>query len=786
LNDDDAPVGGPHPAQADPTTAPHTSSDTSSATSPRFYAHSVPKQPENRWQTLPDHLHAVGRMAGESAAVFNAQALGQVIGWLHDLGKYTLPFQERLRGSPSRVDHSTWGARIAQQRLGVVGQLLAYGIAGHHAGLANGEGEGERTALAERLVADLHALHPDWEKDIALPKKLPLPDGFKNYSLDLQQAKDRRPFQQAFLARMLFSCLVDADFIDTERFYLQVKGDPDLRSSGPGRPSLAALREKLDIYLGQFKADSDVNRLRADILHQVREHASDAPGLFSLTVPTGGGKTLASLAFALDHAIRHGLRRVIFVIPFTSIVEQNAAVFREALGPLGDAAVLEHHSAFIERQPPRDDPEQYQSVQKLRLAMENWDAPIVVTTAVQFFESLFAARPSQCRKLHNIAGSVVVLDEAQTMPLRLLRPCVAAIDELARNYRTSVVLCTATQPVLEAPAFEGGLPLEAVRELAPEPARLFQQLERVRVRHVGTLDDAALAGHMREREQVLCIVNNRPHARAVYEAMADLPGARHLTTLMCAKHRSEVLAEVRQMLKDRQPCRVVSTSLIEAGVDVDFPAVLRVEAGLDSIAQAAGRCNREGLRSPDASEVLVFANASDDWAPPLELKQYAQTAREVLRDCAENPLSPEAISRYFAQLYWQKGGDALDKPGLMGLLKESRPDSLPLETLAMKFRMIDSVQMPVIVPYDDTARETLERLRFAESSVGLARKLQPYLVQLPRQGFDALHKARAIAPIAPEKWGQQFMELVNSDIYSKNFGLHWDDPTFMQSARTVV
>lgn len=749
-----------------------------------FYAHSLEGRSESDWQLLSHHLLQVSEGASERASVFGAAELGAVAGVLHDLGKYTLPFQERLRGSPARVDHSTWGARIAAERLGILGQLLAYGIAGHHAGLANGRGEGERTALADRIAAeDLPTLDGAWEGEITLPNKLSFPAGFKHYGQEKQQAKDRQPFQLAMLARMLFSCLVDADFIDTERFYLQAQGGPDHRSAGSAHPSLAALREQLDTYLGQFQADSDVNRLRADILRKVRQRAEWEPGLFSLTVPTGGGKTLASLAFALDHAIRHGLRRVIFVIPFTSIVEQNAAVFRKALGPLGDAAVLEHHSAFTERQPPRDDPEKYQSAQKLRLAMENWDAPIVVTTAVQFFESLFAARPSQCRKLHNIAGSVVVLDEAQTMPLKLLKPCVAAIDELARNYRASVVLCTATQPVLEAPAFEGGLPKEAVRELAPEPARLFKKLERVRVRHVGTLDDAALAGHLRERVQVLCIVNNRRHARVVYETMADLPGARHLTTLMCAKHRSQVLNEIRQMLKDQLPCRVVSTSLIEAGVDVDFPTVLRAEAGLDSIAQAAGRCNREGRRSLHASEVLVFANANEDWAPPPELMQYAQAARAVLRQCQDDPLSPGAIARYFALLYWQKGGDQLDVPDLLGLLKSSRHDSLPMETLATKFCMIDSVQMPVIVPYDDKAREALEQLQFAEGSVGLARKLQPYLVQLPRQGFDALYKAGAIKPVAPQKWGEQFMALEHPDLYDDRFGLHWDNPTFIHSER---
>lgn len=660
-----------------------------------------------------------------------------------------------------------------------MGQLLAYGIAGHHAGMANGQGSGERTALQERLAADVPALEAAWAHDIQLPAQLPLPEGFKLYSQNRQQARDRQPFQLAFLARMLFSCLVDADFLDTERFFNAAERRPDPRQAGAPRPDLRQLRQELDRFLGAFRADSDVNQLRAQVLQHVRGQAERPPGLFSLTVPTGGGKTLASLAFALDHALHHGLRRVIFVIPFTSIVEQNAAVFRRALGPLGDAAVLEHHSAFVEQQPPRDDPERYQSVQKLRLAMENWDAPIVVTTAVQFFESLFAARPSQCRKLHNIAGSVVILDEAQTMPLKLLKPCVASIDELARNYRASVVLCTATQPALLAPAFEGGL--NEVHELAPDPGRLFQQLKRVRVRHVGVLSDDALAKEMRTREQVLCIVNNRRHARALYEAMAERPGARHLSTLMCAKHRSAVLAEVRQMLRDGQPCRLVSTSLIEAGVDVDFPTVLRAEAGLDSIAQAAGRCNREGRRDRLASEVLIFATENEDWAPPPELKQFAQAAREVLRQWQHDPLSPEAIRSYFQLLYWQRGGAQLDVPNLMGLLKESRPDSLPMETLATKFRMIDSVQMPVIVPYDDDARDALRALEFAQGSVGIARKLQPFLVQLPRQGFDALYKAGAVVPIAPGKWGDQFMALAHEGLYDKRYGLSWDDPSFIRT-----
>lgn len=750
-----------------------------------FFAHSTSLASRLDWQPLAEHLLNVAGLAARMADVFSGHELAKVMGLLHDIGKYTDEFQRRITGEAIRVDHATRGAMLAIEHYQSLGHILAYGIAGHHAGLANGVGDGERTALTERLKgAGLPQLDVAWQHEITLPERVTPPK--------LVPHKDRGMFQFAFLARMLFSCLVDADYLDTESFYDRVAlpGQPNDRSASRAMapPSLESLRERLDTYLSAFDADSHVNRVRADILAHTRGAAAHVPGLFSLTVPTGGGKTLASLAFALDHAIKHGLRRVIFVIPFTSIVEQNAAVFRSALGDLGEAVVLEHHSAFVAAPLPRSDAERYQAREKLRLAMENWDAPIIVTTAVQFFESLFAARPSQCRKLHNIAGSVVILDEAQTLPLKLLRPAVAAIDELARNYRSSIVLCTATQPALNAPDFRGGFDKDQVRELAPNPPELFRKLDRVRVRHVGTLDDDALAAQLRELDQVLCIVNNRRHARALYQTLADQPGARHLTTLMCAKHRSQVLAEVRVRLKTGEPCRLVSTSLIEAGVDISLPTVYRAEAGLDSVAQAAGRCNRNGERAAELSEVRVFATANSDWAPPPELRQFAQAAQEVMRQpqFRDDPLSPSAIEAYFRLLYWQKGDKELDAANLLGLCAESRIDSLPLETLAAKFRMIETVQMPVIVPFDDDARRDVESLRFAEKSGGLARKLQPYLVQLPRNGFDALRKAGAIQPVAPEKWGEQFMELVNMDIYSREFGVWWEEPTFMNSANKII
>jgi CRISPR-associated endonuclease/helicase Cas3 len=740
-----------------------------------YYAHSTERMDASDWQSLRDHLHGVGKLAALNSAAFGGKRLAEVGGLLHDLGKYTREFQLRLKGEFPRMDHATWGARIALQLYGpLFGQLLAYGIAGHHAGLPNGQGGQSRASLQDRLSQMSHELMPAWEHELELPKgsELSLPTGF-------EVRNERGAFQLTILTRMLFSCLVDADFIDTDNFYRRIEGRPPRVAAGT--PKLESLRQRLNTSLSEFRGKSDVNRLRARVLAHVRNSASLAPGVFSLTVPTGGGKTLASLAFGLDHAIEHGLRRVIYVIPFTSIIEQTAQVFRKALGDLDGTTVLEHHSAFFDE--PRA---ALESKQKRQLAMENWDAPIIVTTAVQFFESLFADRPSRCRKLHNIAGSVIILDEAQTLPLKLLRPCVSLLDELTLNYRTSIVLCTATQPALKADeGFSDGL--RGVRELAPDPPGLYRQLRRVNVRHIGTLDDDALAEHLRRREQVLCIVNNRCHARALFESIVDEPGAYHLTTLMCAKHRSEVLAVVKQRLKDKVPCRLVSTSLIEAGVDIDMPTVLRAEAGLDSIAQAAGRCNREGIRTREESEVLVFTTDNPDWAPPPELKQFAQVFRSVeRRHQGEDLLGLDAVHAYFRELYWQKGTLELDAHDLMGMLKRSRQDSLPFETLAEKFKVIEAVMRPVIVPYDREARDALTALEFADSCGGIARRLQPYLVQVPHLAYEALDGACAIRPVAEHRYGRQFMQLVNPELYSPQFGLHWDNPAFLHAESLVI
>ncbi|MCL2162134.1 MAG: CRISPR-associated endonuclease Cas3'' [Betaproteobacteria bacterium] len=760
----------------------------SSKTPRLFYAHSTDRRDCSDWQLLDDHQTNVAELAADFAKIFGADGSAYIAGLLHDLGKYTEEVQRRVAGENIRGEHAIQGARQAIERYGKLGTLLAYTIAGHHAGLANGRDIGtRRSSLKERLArSGTPELLPAWQTEVSLPEQCPLPQDFKPHPDPALGA-----FQLAFFTRMLYSCVVDADFLDTEAFYDKVGNRPSLRDSGP---ALAALQVELNKTLSKFKTDSEVNRLRADILRHVRARAALAPGLFSLTVPTGGGKTLTSLAFALDHALTHQpthpFRRVIYVIPFTSIIEQNAAEFRKAFGELGEAAVLEHHNAFDDNKL-----KDRNSRDKLRIATENWDRPVIVTTAVQFFESLFADRSSRCRKLHNIAGSVIILDEAQTLPIKLLRPCVAAIDELARNYRCSIVLCTATQPALNAndanPAegFPNGL--THVRELAPEPRNLYRQLERVRVTHIGEQDDDALTKRLKENPQVLCIVNNRRHARALFDAIREEPGARHLSTFMCARHRSQVLSAIRDDLlpENNRPCRLVSTSLIEAGMNADFPYVLRAETGLDSVAQAAGRCNREGRRARDDSLVHVFLAVG--WSPPSELKQFAQAMRQTLRHHAGDPLSLDAIDAYFHELYWQKGEEALDAYDILGILKSGDIDGIPFETIAEKFRMIDNVLRPIIVPFKANGEEEspikalLQKLRFVESPSAIARALQPYTVQVPESVFRALHDVGAVQPEEEQRFGDQFMVLANENLYDDRVGLLWENPAFVEAERLV-
>ena len=724
------------------------------------YAHSLADRPQSEWELLQRHLAAVGERAAQFAEAFGWSEAARVAGRLHDIGKCSRAFQDYI-GRPKNddeqsrgPDHSTAGAREAQNKYpGPLGKMLAFAIAGHHAGLADAADLKQRLDPEQRRIER----YEGWQDESG---ELPALDALKP-SQKMAQGPETG-FCESFLVRMIFSCLVDADFLETERFYARAKGEDVERGGGTPLEELGA---RLGEYMAKLRAEADptsVNALRAHVLDSVIGKAALPPGLFTLTVPTGGGKTLASLSFALDHAVRHGLHRVIYVIPYTSIIEQTAQVFRDALKPEGVGNVLEHHSAFDWEQAKtisESDSEGPSGLSKLRRAAENWDVPVVVTTAVQFFESLFAKRTSACRKLHNIAKSVIILDEVQMLPLKLLRPCAAAIDELARNYGTSVVLCTATQPALRRKDVEQhkwGLDIDDDRELVPDPKALYQLLKRVHVESRGTTSDEQIAERFAEQARMLCIVNSRAHARKLFERVRNLEGSFHLTTLMCPRHRRWVLGQIRERLKNRMPVRLVATSLIEAGVDVDFPEVWRAAAGVDSIAQAAGRCNREGKLELGRTVVFEPAEAR---SPPA-LAQVYQAARPVIRQY-EDVLGLDAIHAYFRELYWQKGIHALDaaevngRRGILDAIKERTRDfDYPFEGIAKAFRMIDDAMEPVIVPWsnpaapDTDAADVLGKIAKADRPTREdLRHLQQYVVNIPRKLRDDWFAQGVLTPV---------------------------------------
>ncbi len=735
-----------------------------------IHAHSVVGRPESEWETLHDHAQAVAECAAVFAQPFGGQEAARMLGWVHDLGKIKPRFQAKLRGEANREPHSGEGAKLLLSRCGGFGPLLAACVAGHHSGLP------DMGDLARRLAAVPELDLPDW-----MPTPAPLAPFGPLVGNDISH------FTIQFAVRMLFSCLVDADETETAAFYDTVEGRPVTRA-----PAVLteAHRTAFNDHVAGFDGKTGlVNTLRAEILDHARAQATQQIGLFTLTVPTGGGKTLTSLGFALDHALHHGLERVIHVIPYTSIVEQTADVFSSVLG---QDQVVEHHSTF-----DWDGVDDEEDLRRLRRVTRNWDAPVIVTTAVQFFESLFAARKRRCAKLHNLARAVIVIDEAQTMPRKLLRPCLAAISELAQHYGATVVLSTATQPVLTRTA---GLAvpeaLDGVRELAPEPKRLYAALRRTRVTDLGPQDDAALVDRIKSAQQVLTIVNNRRHARSLFDDLADLPGARHLSTMMTPQHRRHVLNDVRERLTGALPVRLISTSLVEAGVDVDFPMVLRAAAGIDSIAQAAGRCNREG-RLDDLGEVIMFTPISEGSEPPEEVRQMAETGAEILAAYKSDPLSADAVSAYFRKLLWVRGYEDLDSvrvgpedgPYSIGIMKEIAGAggncTFRFEQIAQAFRMIENSQAPVIIRGglwgipDDLLRD----LAYATGTDGIARALQPYLVNLPHPIRRNLETSRAASLWREDLFGREFLLLDHSELYNDNAGMRMD--RFEEMALTI-
>jgi len=738
----------------------------------------VRQDSNGKWieHSLREHLLEVARRAGELAKAFGSEDWAQLAGLWHDLGKYREKFQKYIKkasgyydteahieGVPGRVDHSTAGAIYAIEKLGLQGRILAYLIAGHHAGLPDwNNAEGGQSTLFQRLETGKKNKYLQEALDTAPPAGI------------LNQSRPVSLPPQGSLAlwlRMLFSCLVDADFLDTEAFMDDKKSS--LRS---GYPSIEALKSAFDQHMTDKAAnakDSAVNRIRAEVLRQCREKGELPSGLFSLTVPTGGGKTLSSMAFALTHAVHHGKDRMIYVIPYTSILEQTAEIFRSIFGAEN---VIEHHSNLdSEREDSRS-----------RLATENWDAPIIVTTNVQFFESLFAAKTSRCRKLHNIVNSVVVLDEAQLLPPEFLAPILHVMQDLVTGYKVSFVLSTATQPAFSPrPKFTG---LKNVCELMDDPERLYADLKRVETE---LPDDfsiprtwESIANELMQYESVLCIVNSRKDCRELHSLMPK--DTIHLSALMCGQHRSQVIAEIKQRLKDGIPTRVISTQLVEAGVDMDFPVVYRALAGLDAVAQAAGRCNREGLLL-QPGKVVVFIPPKP--AAPGLLRKAQQSGQEIMRLSKGEPLTRECFEAYFRHYY--ESLNSLDKANIVGLLDlynqaEARQAEFNFRIAAALFRLIDEEgQTAVIVRYGESLK-LIEALEKSQNMVpherrGILRKLQRYTVNIREYECKKLLENQEIREIFPGVHMQ-----VSDLLYHSQLGLLGNKDTVFDPAQGVV
>lgn len=752
--------------------------DQATTAEPEFLAHVDEAGDGFRLHGLEAHLEAVAELAARFAGPFGGSEWARLAGLWHDVGKFQPAFQAYIRrGSgydPSahleaagsgRVDHSSVGAMHAVDHLGkqgatgeAVGRLLAYVIAGHHAGLPDWkQADGGAASLEFRLR--------ERQEPYRATRAVPAAAEFLPATVPRGGPPSRA--STSLWLRFLFSALVDADFLDTEAFMDPARSER--RRGWRGLAEVAAAFE--EFMVRKARDDTAVNRVRSEILDWCRHAAEREPGLFSLTVPTGGGKTLSSMAFALRHALTHGKRRIVYVIPYTSIIEQTVEVFREALGEDEPwTAVLEHHSNL--------DPDA--ETVRSRLSAENWDAPVVVTTSVQFFESLFAARTSRVRKLHNLANSVVVLDEVQLIEADFLHPILDAVQLLADRFGVTVLLMTATRPSWSAPGGGGqGAPgLEGVREIVPDPDGLHQRMRRVQVDLPGRLEEPVewdeVAARLLAEPSALCIVNRRQDARELFRRVrAQDPSAVHLSALMCGAHRSAVIRDIADRLARGEDLRVVSTQLVEAGVDLDFPVVFRALAGLDSIAQAAGRCNREGRR--DRGEVHVFVPPTSP--PPGILRQAADVTRTLRAEGEFDPLAPGSFHRFFQELYWLRG-DRLDKERIGELLDhEGKSHGLEyaFRTAASRFRLIDDrdrVSIAVCWPgpnWSPEAKEALSALEHGKAGRGAFRRLQRYVVGISRWHLAPLLEAGAVEELHDRLYVQR-----DSSLYDDVLGLTVD------------
>jgi CRISPR-associated endonuclease/helicase Cas3 len=787
------------------------------------------RQHDQCQQILVCHLTEVAEISKQLANKINIGEAGELIGLLHDFGKYSTAFQTYIRtetgllepdadnqtNQKGKIDHSTAGAQWVWQELAswgnngegmLCGQILALCIASHHGGLIDNlatDGEhlfdkrinkaDEQTHLSECQQKGAYILQKAQElagKDllVAMLKRL--------RSLG-NPAEITTHFNRGMWTRFLFSCLIDADRISSADFEYAENTAYRQRQ----KPSWAVAIQRLENHLKHL-ADKPVQEMgpidsiRQTIANACLQRASEGQGIYTLTVPTGGGKTLASLRYALHHAQTHQLERVIYVIPYTSIIEQNAQVMRSILDHEQDEYpwVLEHHSNL--------EPET--QTWHSKLAAENWDAPIIVTTMVQFLENLFGGGTRGVRRLHQLANSVIIFDEIQTLPIRCTHLFCNALNFLNQQTKTTAVLCTATQPLLnklpENVRHKGQLQIPEQNELMPDVTDLFEQLRRTTIKPMlrpqgwseTELADLAM-NELREKGNCLVIVNTKAWAQKLYQlcrAEVDDKTVFHLSTNLCSAHRQNRFAAMRQRLKDKQPVLCISTQLIEAGVDIDFASVIRFLAGLDSIAQAAGRCNRNG-RLPKAS-VLVVNPAQESIQQLIDIKQGQEKTKRVLDELSDTDLlSPPAIQRYFQYYFFDRASE-MDYPlpanqlgmddSVLNLLSSNPKNSSQrnpshfemlrhsFKTASQHFKVIDAPTESVIVPWGDGETLITELCGLdSRDTKGLRHHLkqaQKYSFNVFPNDWQKLTQQQAINPI-----GETGVYYLQKQYYSDEFGL---------------
>lgn len=670
------------------------------------------KREDDAYQTILEHAKGVADLAYLFAKPFGGEEEAYQIGLGHDIGKYSDDFQEHIRGNMGKVDHSTAGAKEMMKIGSVAGMYVA---SGHHGGLPDAGGKFDMPGQMPTLTAKIKKAIPDYS---AFKKEIMLrtPE-FPKLSYGKHPG-----FCKSFYIRMMYSCLVDADYLDTEQFMRPETKRPD------DYLSIKELCDILEKYIqekGYLSGSDGINAKRSEILKNCIDKGKGSDkGLYTLTVPTGGGKTIASLAFALEHAKKNGLKRVIFVVPYCAIIDQTVDIYKEIFG---EKNVLAHYSeAQYENREEGGDSK--------HLAAENWDMPIIVTTAVQFFESMFANKPSKCRKLHNIAESVVIFDEAQTIPIDYLRPCIYTISELTLNYKTSCVLCTATQPAIDFLVNEYD-PQIKINEIITDPQKYFKDFQRVRYEDVGKITIEDLAARISKEKQVLCIVATRKDAKNLYD-LTKSDNTFHLSTLMPPAKRRKTLEIIRRKLASGEECRVISTSLIEAGVDIDFPCVYKARAGLESVAQAGGRCNREGRL--DAGVVRVFELTDERYVTPEQDRR--RKAEMFATKNTDDYASPATIEKYYNYLYSYSGkgnlirNDFFDTKQIVSDLDDGAKGNMyPFKKIADKVNLIDDKdQKTVFIPIDQKAKGLADILISGGNGIdkGLYRKVGPYCVNI--------------------------------------------------------